>query len=42
MIDLPKRSLEELDTVIEEIIERNPEWYEELITFIKAQEFAQR
>jgi HPt (histidine-containing phosphotransfer) domain-containing protein len=27
---LAKRSLSELDTVIEEIIQRNPEWYEEI------------
>ena len=27
---LVKRSLAELDTVIEEIIQRNPEWYEEI------------
>ena len=27
---LAKRSLAELDTVIEEIVERNPEWYEEI------------
>ena len=27
---LVKRSLTELDTVIEEIVQRNPEWYEEI------------
>jgi hypothetical protein len=27
---LVKRSLAELDTVIEEIIQRNPEWYKEV------------
>ena len=27
---LVKRSLAELDTVIEEIIQRKPEWYEEI------------
>jgi hypothetical protein len=27
---LAKRSLAELDTVIEEIVQRNPEWYEEI------------
>ena len=27
---LAKRSLAELDTVIEEIIQRNPVWYEEI------------
>jgi hypothetical protein len=25
-----KRSLAELDTVVEEIIQRNPEWYKEI------------
>ena len=25
-----KRSLAELDTVIEEIVQRNPQWYEEI------------
>ena len=27
---LAKRSLTELDTVIEEIVQRNPEWYKEI------------
>ena len=27
---LVKRSLAELDTVLEEIIQRNPEWYKEI------------
>jgi hypothetical protein len=27
---LVKRSLAELDTVLEEIVQRNPEWYEEI------------
>jgi len=27
---LAKRSLAELDTVIEEIVQRNPEWYKEV------------
>ena len=27
---LTKRSLAELDTVIEEIVERNPAWYKEI------------
>jgi hypothetical protein len=27
---LVKRSLAELDTVIEEIVERNPNWYKEI------------
>ena len=27
---LTKRSLAELDTVIEEIVERNPNWYKEI------------
>ena len=27
---LAKRSLAELDTVIEEIVQRNPKWYEEI------------
>jgi hypothetical protein len=30
-----KRSLAELDTVIEEIIQRNPEWYEEIQQLIE-------
>ena len=30
-----KRSLAELDTVIEEIIQRNPEWYKEIQQLIK-------
>jgi HPt (histidine-containing phosphotransfer) domain-containing protein len=41
---LVKRSLAELDTVIEEIVQRNPEWYEEiqqLITELK-NEFIQK
>ena len=32
---LTKRSLAELDTVIEEIVQRNPEWYEEIQQLIK-------
>ena len=32
---LVKRSLAELDTVIEEIIQRNPEWYKEIIQLIE-------
>ena len=32
---LVKRSLAELDTVIEEIIQRNPEWYEEIQQLIE-------
>jgi len=27
---LTKRSLAELDTVVEEIVQRNPEWYKEI------------
>jgi hypothetical protein len=27
---LPKRSLAELDTVLDEIVQRNPEWYKEI------------
>jgi FtsZ-interacting cell division protein YlmF len=27
---LVKRSLAELDAVLEEIVQRNPEWYEEI------------
>jgi FtsZ-interacting cell division protein YlmF len=30
-----KRSLAELDTVIEEIVQRNPEWYEEIQQLIE-------
>ena len=30
-----KRSLAELDTAIEEIIQRNPEWYKEIQQLIK-------
>jgi hypothetical protein len=36
---LVKRSLAELDTVIEEIVQRNPEWYKEiqqLVTELKS------
>lgn len=33
---LKKRSLEELDDVIEEIIERNPEWAAEIEHIIEA------
>ena len=32
---LVKRSLAELDTVIEEIVQRNPKWYEEIIKLIE-------
>ena len=32
---LVKRSLAELDTVIEEIVQRNPEWYEEIQQLIE-------
>jgi hypothetical protein len=32
---LVKRSLAELDTVIEEIVQRNPEWYKEIIQLIE-------
>lgn len=34
---LKKRSLEELDDVIEEIIERNPEWAAEIERIIEAE-----
>lgn len=27
---LAKRSLAELDTVVDEIVQRNPEWYKEI------------
>ena len=30
-----KRSLAELDTVIEEIVQRNPQWYEEIQQLIE-------
>jgi hypothetical protein len=30
-----KRSLAELDTVLEEIVQCNPEWYEEIIQLIE-------
>ena len=36
---LAKRSLAELDTVLEEIVERNPKWYKEiqqLVTELKS------
>ena len=32
---LVKRSLAELDAVLEEIIQRNPEWYEEIQQLIE-------
>jgi hypothetical protein len=32
---LAKRSLAELDTVIEEIVQRNPDWYEEIQQLIE-------
>jgi FtsZ-interacting cell division protein YlmF len=32
---LVKRSLAELDAVIEEIVQRNPEWYEEIRQLIE-------
>ena len=32
---LTKRSLAELDTVIEEIVQRNPAWYKEIQQIIK-------
>jgi FtsZ-interacting cell division protein YlmF len=32
---LVKRSLAELDTVLEEIVQRNPEWYEEIQQLIE-------
>ena len=32
---LVKRSLAELDTVIEEIVQRNPAWYKEIQQLIK-------
>ena len=32
---LVKRSLAELDTVLDEIIQRNPEWYKEIIQLIE-------
>jgi len=40
---LPRRSLAELDTVIEEIIQRNPKEYQELLDLIQEKmEHAQR
>ena len=32
---LAKRSLAELDTVLDEIVQRNPEWNEEIIQLIE-------
>jgi hypothetical protein len=32
---LVKRSLAELDTVLEEIIQRNPEWYKEILQLVE-------
>jgi hypothetical protein len=32
---LVKRSLAELDTVLEEIVQRNPEWYKEIQQLIE-------
>jgi hypothetical protein len=32
---LTKRSLAELDTVLDEIVQRNPEWYKEIQQLIK-------
>ncbi len=32
---LAKRSLAELDTVIEEIVQRNPEWYKEILQLVE-------
>ena len=32
---LAKRSLAELDTVVEEIVQRNPAWYKEIQQLVK-------
>jgi hypothetical protein len=32
---LAKRSLAELDTVLEEIVQRNPEWYKEILQSVE-------
>ena len=32
---LVKRSLAELDTVLDEIIQRNPEWYKEILQLVE-------
>ena len=32
---LAKRSLTELDTVVEEIVQRNPAWYKEIQQLVK-------
>ena len=32
---LAKRSLAELDTVLDEIVQRNPEWYKEIQQLVK-------
>jgi hypothetical protein len=32
---LAKRSLAELDTVLDEIIQRNPEWYKEILQLVE-------
>jgi hypothetical protein len=32
---LAKRSLAELDTVIDEIVQRNPEWYKEILQLVE-------
>ena len=32
---LTKRSLAELDTVVEEIVQRNPAWYKEIQQLVK-------
>jgi hypothetical protein len=32
---MAKRSLAELDTVLDEIVQRNPEWYKEIQQLIK-------
>ena len=32
---LAKRSLAELDTVVDEIVQRNPEWYKEIQQLVK-------
>ena len=32
---LAKRSLAELDTVLDEIVERNPEWYKEILQLVE-------
>lgn len=32
---LTKRSLAELDTVLDEIVQRNPEWYKEILQLVE-------